>query len=162
MIDLVFSEIELPAARRLENGDAARAIAVRAALKRHRWAIGLMESRASPGPATLRHHDASSGCLRAAGFRSHWPRTPTRLLDSYIYGFALQEATLPFNPQTVAEAAEAITQHFPGEYPHLTEMTIEHMLRPGYDFGDEFEIGLNVILDALTRTVAEGGCRQPG
>ena len=41
-------------------------------------------------------------------------------------------------------------------------MTTEHILRPGYDFGDEFEIGLSVILDALTRTVAEGGSRQPG
>ena len=84
------------------------------------------------------------------------------LLDSYIYGFALQEASLPFNPQTVTEATEAITQQFAGEYPHLAEMAAEHILRPGYDFGDEFEIGLSVILDALTRTVAEGGSQpQP-
>jgi hypothetical protein len=121
-----------------------------------------MESRANPGAATLRHHDATLGTLRSAGFSVEMTAHAYALLDSYIYGFALQEASLPFNPQTVAEAAEAITQHFGGEYPHLTEMTTEHILRPGYDFGDEFEIGLSVILDALTRTIAANGSSQAG
>ena len=71
-----------------------------------------MESRANPGPATLRHHDAMIGTLRAAGFSVEMTAHAYALLDSYIYGFALQEASLPFNPQTVAEVAEAITQHF--------------------------------------------------
>jgi AcrR family transcriptional regulator len=155
IVDLVFAEIELPAA----DGDwrsqmIRRAISVRSALKRHPWAIGLMESRAHPGPATLGHHDATLGTLRAAGFSVAMTAHAYALLDSYIYGFALQEASLPFNPQTVAAAAEAITQHFAGEYPHLTEMTTEHILQPGYDFGDEFEVGLSVILDALTSTIA--------
>ena len=44
---------------------------------------------------------------------------------------------------------------FAGEYPYLTEMAAEHILRPGYDFGDEFEIGLTVILDALTRSIPD-------
>ncbi|HEX5120445.1 MAG TPA: TetR/AcrR family transcriptional regulator C-terminal domain-containing protein [Pseudonocardiaceae bacterium] len=38
-----------------------------------------------------------------------------------------------------------------GEYPHLTELTVEHVLRPGYDYGDEFEYGLDLILDGLER-----------
>jgi len=155
IVDLVFSEIELPAA----DGDwrsqmVRRAISARRALRRHPWAIGLMQSRANPGPATLRHHDATLGTLRAASFSVAMTAHAYALLDSYIYGFALQEASLPFNPQTVSAAAEAITRQFAGEYPHLTEMTTEHILRPGYDFGDEFEIGLGVILDALTRTIA--------
>jgi len=45
-----------------------RAISARQVLRRHPWAIGLMESRITPGPATLRHHDAVLGCLRRAGF----------------------------------------------------------------------------------------------
>jgi AcrR family transcriptional regulator len=158
IVDLVFTEIELPTT----DGDwrsqmVRRAISARRALRHHPWAIGLMESRANPGPATLRHHDATLGTLRAAGFSVAMTAHAYALLDSYIYGFALQEASLPFNPQTVAEAAEAITQHFAGEYPHLTEMTTEHILRPGYDFGDEFEIGLSVILDALTSAIAANG-----
>ena len=40
-----------------------------------------------------------------------------------------------------------------GEYPHLVEMATSYYLQPGYDFGDEFEFGLKLILDALTRAI---------
>lgn len=154
MVDIVFAEIGLPA------GDAGwkeamrrRAVAARQALSRHRWAIGLMESRTSPGPATLRHHDAVIGCLRGAGFSVEMAAHAFSLLDSYIYGFALQEASLPFDtaPQT-AEVAEMILSRMqPDQYPHLTELAVEHVLQPGYSYGNEFEFGLDVILDGLER-----------
>ncbi len=160
IVDLVFSEIELPAA----DGDwraqmRRRANSARLALRRHPWAIGLMESRANPGPATLRHHDATLGTLRAAGFSVAMTAHAYALLDSYIYGFALQEAALPFSAQTVTESTEAIMQRFAGEYPYLTEIATERILQPGYDFGDEFEVGLTVILDALTRSIPGDGRR---
>src|SRR6266508_448536 len=84
MIDVVFSEISLP----LGGADwrtamRQRAISVREALSRHRWAIGLMESRRSPGPANLRHHDAVLGCLRAAGFSIEMTAHAYSVLDSY-------------------------------------------------------------------------------
>jgi AcrR family transcriptional regulator len=154
MIDIVFSEIGLPA------GDTGwkpamrqRAISARDVLGRHRWPIGLMESRRSPGPATLRHHDAVLGCLRQAGFSVEMAAHAYSLLDSYIYGFALQEASLPFDtPETTTEVAQEIFGQFPaGQYPHLTELTMQHVLQPGYHYGAEFEIGLDLILDALER-----------
>jgi hypothetical protein len=162
IVDLVFSEIELP----VSGGDwrsqmRLRANSARHALRRHPWAIGLMESRANPGPATLRHHDATLGTLRAAGFSVAMTAHAYALLDSYIYGFALQEAALPFSAETVTESTEAFTQQFAGEYPYLTEIAAEHILRPGYDFGDEFEVGLTVILDALSRSIPGNGS-QPG
>lgn len=163
IVDLVFSEIDLPS----PGGDwqsqmRRRADSARRTLRRHPWAIGLMESRANPGPATLRHHEATLATLRRAGFSVAMTAHAYALLDSYIYGFALQEAALPFNPQTVTEATEAITEQFAGEYPHLVEMATGHILRPGYDFGDEFEIGLTVILDALTRSIpGDGSQPQP-
>jgi AcrR family transcriptional regulator len=158
IVDLVFSEIELPSA----SGDwrsqmRRRANSARRALRRHPWAIGLLESRANPGPATLRHHDATLAALRGAGFSVEMTAHAYALLDSYIYGFALQEASLPFNPETVTEVTEAMMQQFAGEYPYLAEMAAEHILQPGYDFGDEFEIGLSVILDALTRPIPGNG-----
>jgi AcrR family transcriptional regulator len=162
IVDLVFSEIELPAA----DGDwraqmRRRANSARLALRRHPWAIGLMESRANPGPATLRHHDSTLGTLRAAGFSVAMTAHAYALLDSYIYGFALQEAALPFSAETVTESTEAIMRRFAGEYPYLTEIATERILQPGYDFGDEFEVGLTVILDALTRSIPGDGSR-PG
>jgi hypothetical protein len=67
-------------------------------------------------------------------------------------GFALQEASLPFETggQT-ADLAEAILAGASEAYPHLTEFTVEHVLKPGYDFGDEYEFGLDLILDGLER-----------
>ncbi len=154
MIDVVFSEIDLPSSEAdWKTAMRHRAISVRRVLSRHRWAIGLMESRPSPGPATLRHHDAVIGCLRNASFSVELTAHAYSVLDSYIYGFALQERSLPFDtPDETAELAQVILAQFPAdEYPHLAELTTEHVLRPGYDYGNEFEFGLDLILDGLDR-----------
>jgi AcrR family transcriptional regulator len=154
MIDTVFSEIDLPT----EDIDwrtamRRRAISARAVLSRHRWAIGLMESRTTPGPATLRHHDAVIGTLRGAGFSIELTAHAYSALDSYIYGFALQQPNLPFDTgEETAKIAQAIMARFTsGQYPHLTELTVNHVLQPGYDYGNEFEYGLDLILDGLDR-----------
>jgi AcrR family transcriptional regulator len=160
MIDIVFGEVDLPSSKDdWKTAMRDRAFAIRRALSRHRWAIGLMESRKSPGPATLRHHDAVIGCLRNAGFSIELAAHAYSALDSYIYGFALQERGLPFDtPDETAELAQAIMGQFPtGEYPHLAELATEHVLRPGYDYGKEFEFGLDLILDGLARNSERAG-----
>ena len=130
-----------------------RAISAREALRRHPWATGLMESRPTPGAANLRHHDAVLGVLRGAGFPVELAAHAYSLLDAYIYGFALQEASLPFHtPEEAAQVAQAIMAEFPAsEYPHLTEIAVDHVLQPGYDYGNEFLFGLELILDGLDR-----------
>jgi AcrR family transcriptional regulator len=157
LIDLVFAEIDLPS-----GGDGwraamrQRAISAREVLRRHPWATGLMESRSTPGPANLRHHDAVLGILRTAGFSVELAAHAYSLLDSYIYGFALQEAGLPFStPEETAEVAQSIMAQFPADQlPHLTEIAVEHVLQPGYDYGNEFLFGLDLILDGLERARA--------
>jgi AcrR family transcriptional regulator len=158
MVDVVFSEIDLPSGG--EDWRMAmhqRAISVRDVLMRHRWAIGLMESRTHPGPANLRHHDAVLGSLRAGGFDIVMAAHAYSLLDSYIYGFALTKMNLPFeNSEEVGEVAESMLEPFPlGEYPNLVEILTEHVMKPGYDYADEFEYGLDLILDGLE------GMRKP-
>jgi len=153
-VDLVFSEIDLPASGAdWKTAMRQRAISVRDVLSRHRWAIGLMESRTNPGPANLRHHDAVIGSLRAAGFDMEMTAHAYSLLDSYIYGFALTKMNLPFDTsQEIAQVAQSMLQPFPlDEYPNLVEMLTEHVMKPGYDYGDEFEYGLDVILDGFER-----------
>jgi AcrR family transcriptional regulator len=154
IVDVVFSEIELPTGE--VDWKAAmrqRAISAREALRRHPWAIGLMDSRSTPGPATLRHHDAVLGVLRNAGFSIEMAAHVFSVLDSYIYGFALQETSLPFETsEELAEVAETIFESFPaGDYPYLTEMAVEHALQPGYAYADEYDYGLDLILDGLDR-----------
>jgi AcrR family transcriptional regulator len=152
MVDVVFAEIGVPPG----GGDwksamRQRAMAVRDALLRHRWAIGLMESRRNPGRANLRHHDAVIGRLRAAGFSVAMVAHVYSLLDSYIYGFALTKMNLPFeSTEDVGVVAQTMLEPFPvNEYPNMVEILTEHVMKPGYDYGDEFEYGLDVILDGL-------------
>ena len=158
MVDLVFAEIDLPAGHDWKKALRRRAVSMREALTRHRWAIGLMESRTSPGAATLRQHDAVLGCLLAAGFSMELTAHAFSAIDSYVYGFALQEKGLPFDtPEQTAEMARAMLAAFPvDEFPHLAAFTAEHVMRPGYDYADEFEFGLDLVLDGLERAASRG------
>lgn len=166
MVDLVFAEIGVPSGAVWKTAMRERARAARAALTRHPWAIGLMESRRRPGPATLRHHDAVIGCLRDAGFSLPMAAHVYSLLDSYIYGFALQQTNIPFREPGKDVALERdMSQRFAaGAYPHLTELLTQVALRPGYDYANEFEFGLDVILEAIDRCEppAEGKDHGPG
>ncbi len=152
MVDIVFSEIDLP------NFDIdwksairQRSASARAALSRHPWAVLLMESRRAPGAATLRQHDAVIGCLRNGGLSVEMTAHAYAVIDAFIYGFAVQEASLPATSgKEMSDLAESIFEAMPvDEYPHLMELTTEHVLQPGYDFGNEFDFGLNLILDGL-------------
>ena len=154
MIDLVFRQIEAPA--RDIDWQAAmrrRAASMRAVLLRHRWALGLMESRRTPGHATLEHHDAMLGCLRGAGFSLELTAHAYAVLDAYIYGFVLTELHLPFQTteETQSVAKEILDQFPPGGYPHLAAFAAEHVLKPGYAYANEFEFGLELVLDGLER-----------
>ena len=160
IVDVVFGEIELPTGEAgWEAAMRRRSVSAREALLRHPWATGLMESRRTPGPANIRHHDAVLGVLRNAGFPVELAAHAYSLLDSYIYGFALQEASLPFHtPEETAEVAQEIMSVFPADdYPHLAEIATEHVLQPGYDYGDEFLYGLDLILAGLARARAAAG-----
>ena len=153
MVDVVFSEIEFRAEGDWKAAMRQRAASVREALSRHRWANGLMESRMNPGPANLRHHDATMGCLREAGFEFRDAVHASSVLDAYIYGFALQEKSLPFDTaEEHRQVVETKQQQVPdmSEYPYLVEVGME-MANAGFDYTTEFEFGLELILDGLER-----------
>ena len=157
IVDIVFSEIELPAANEdWRTGLTRRAGSAREVLRGHSWAIGLLESRTTPGHATLHHHDRILDTLLDAGFSLELTAHAYALIDSYVYGFALQEAALPFEgPDTVAEVAGPIMERFAtGAYPRMVQMATEYYFRPGYDFGAEFGFGLELILDGLAERLA--------
>lgn len=151
MVDAVFDAIELPTSTDWKEAMRHRAASARAALRRHPWAVGLMDSRSQPGPATLRHHDAVLGILRSGGFSVAMAAHAFSVIDSYLYGFVLQELSLPFtSPDEVDQIAGDILRDLPADsYPHLTELITQHALQPGYDYADEFEFGLSLILGAL-------------
>jgi AcrR family transcriptional regulator len=156
MVDIVFGEIEPPSLDvDWKTAMRRRAVSTRAALNRHRWAIGHMEGRTDHGPANLRLHDACLGCLRAAGFSLEMTVHAYSVQDAYIYGFVLQEADMA--PETADDfAAEAqrqmdAYQDVLADYPNLVEVVGGYVAQAGYDYETEFLFGLDLILDSLDR-----------
>jgi AcrR family transcriptional regulator len=155
MVDIVFSEIELPPT---DAGDwkaamRKRAVSTREVLARHRWAIGLMEGRANHGPSNMGLHNAVLGCLRTAGFSLEMTVHAYSVLDAYIYGFALQETDIP-SESADDFAAEAQRQMHDyqavlADYPYAVEVVGGYVAKSGYDYATEFLFGLDLILDGL-------------
>jgi AcrR family transcriptional regulator len=161
MVDIVFGEIDPPAA----TGDwkaelRTRAVSTRAALNRHRWAIGEMEGRTTHGPNNLRLHDAVLGCLRAAGFSVEMTVRAMSVQDAYIYGFALQQSDMSSEtPEDFAAEAQRQMRDYASalaDYPHLVEVVGGYVAQAGYDYDAEFLFGLDVILDRLEQLLAAG------
>ena len=162
LVDLVVSEIEVPASS--ADWKAAmrqRAISARRVFVRHPWAIGLVESRPRMGAVTLRHHEWVLGVLLGAGFPVILAGHAYGLLDSYVYGFALQEPSLTYgSPEEHAEVGQATLQQVtPDEYPHLARVARE-FIEAGTEYGAGFEFGLDLILDGIERARVEADARD--
>jgi len=152
MVDLVYREIELPdTAAPWRESLCRRSVSVRATLGRHPWALPLMESRRTPGPATLAYHDANIACLRGAGFTPRQVAHAYAVLDAFVYGFVLQETTLPFD--NGEQAAEMVVAEPIGAlmaaYPNMAWFAEHVVAEPGYSFEREFAPGLELVLDGL-------------
>ncbi len=156
MVDIVFGEIAPPSLELdWRTAMRRRAVSTREALNRHRWAVGLMEGRMNPGPASIRIREAILGCLREAGFSIEMTIQAYSVQDAYIYGFALQERSLPFESaeESTAVAEETIQDvaDLAKDFPYLAEVVAGHVAKVGYDFTAAFEYGLDLILDALEK-----------
>ena len=154
MVDAVFAEIDLPAdPDGWRDAMEKRARATRAALRRHPWAVGLLDSRSHPGPTTLAHHEWVIGRLREGGFTIAGAAHAFAVLDSFVYGFAIQEASMPFDSSegpSPALAEEMGLHDLADAFPYLAEMAA-HALSEDYSFASEFDGGLALVLDGLER-----------
>jgi AcrR family transcriptional regulator len=160
MVDIVFSEIEVPSAEvDWKQAMRRRAISTREVLRRHPWALGRMEATKSPGPNDLRLHDAVLRCLRQGGFSVEMAVQAYSVQDAYIYGFALQERTLAFGTrdefaQTARKRVKEVETRVDDAarlYPYLAEVVGGYVAKHGYNAAEAFEFGLDVILDGLER-----------
>ena len=142
LVDSVFGEIDLPVPGKPWRVEITRmAHSTRLVLRKHSWAVGLLESRTNPGPATQTHHNAVIATFRQDGFTIGETAHAYALLDSFLYGFAVQEASLPFDSVDEMHdvAGPMLEMVSADEFPYLIEIMTGHVLLPGYDFGDEFE-----------------------
>ena len=129
-----------------------RAISASEVLARHPWAIGLIDASPDPSLDRLRYTEAILACLRASGFSVAMAVHAFFTLDSYIYGFVIQERSLPIGTaEEVVDIGEQMLQGLPAnDFPALREVIVEYD-RSGRAIRDEFEFGLELILDALER-----------
>lgn len=158
MVDAVFAEFHAPVAGADWRAELrARSVSAREALLRHRWAVGLMDASRSPGPASVAHHDAVLGCLRGAGFSLAATGHTFALVDAHLYGFMLQELALPFTDQDELAVIETeiVDEATAAAFPHFTEFAREHALAPGWSFGAEFEVTLDLVLGAVAGLVGD-------
>jgi AcrR family transcriptional regulator len=160
MIDTVFGELDFPVTSGWRTAMRDRALGMRDALLRHPWAVGLMEA-GTPGPESLRHHNATMGCLREdAGLPFGAAVHAYSVMDSYVYGFALQQTTLPFRDSDEAveegarrqRAAESVItpEAFAETYPFLFDIA-SRLTQSPYDYDAEFAFGLDLVLDGIER-----------
>ncbi len=157
LADWVFERIHTPSPSGPWRAEMeVRAHSARTVLAAHPWGLGLIEGRRSPGPATLHHHDAVLGCLRAAGFTVALAAHAFSVLDAYVYGFVLTEVNLPFQAGESAEDFVEDLGPIADLYPHLAEMVAEQIVGRDYQYGNEFDHGLALILDGLEAGFAAG------
>ncbi|MEZ5079466.1 MAG: TetR/AcrR family transcriptional regulator [Thermoleophilia bacterium] len=160
MVDVVFAEIDLPSADAdWRTAIRSRCVSARAALVRHPWAPPLMDSRTNPGPASLRQHDAVIGCLLGGGLSFALAAHAYAILDSFVYGFTLQQASMPATGgEDLASLATDIVEALPrDEYPNFAAFVANVALQPGYEFAASFEFGLELILDGLEAARVNAG-----
>jgi AcrR family transcriptional regulator len=151
IVELIVGEIEIPSeGAAWREAMRGRAVSAREVLSRHSWAIGLLEARGAKGPAALRYLNAVLGNLRSAGFSIEYAVHAFWVLDSFVYGQVIQEASLPIGSsvEVTEETGSIVEQITTDDYPHLLEVG-EHALSSEYSVDIEFEFGLDLILDAL-------------
>jgi AcrR family transcriptional regulator len=152
IVDLVLSDIEVPASGTdWKTAMRERAISAHAVLLAHPWAALLIMSRFNIGPGMTRYLDATLGRLRDGGFSIEGALDAWHTLDSHLYGFTLQELNLPFEVEETQQVSANVLSRLPAdEYPHVVEV-ITKIMQTGRD--ENFEFGLDLILDGLERTV---------
>jgi AcrR family transcriptional regulator len=153
IVDLVVGDIEVPpSGTPWRPAMRARAVSAHGVLLAHPWAALQIMSRFSIGPGMTRYLDATLGRLREGGFSVEGALDAWHTLDSHIYGFTLQELGLPFEADEAAQVSAEVLGTLSAEhFPHVVEV-IGHVMAHGRV--EDFDFGLELILDGLERTLA--------
>jgi len=149
IVDAVFGEVYIPEA----TGDwrdelTTRSASMRATLGRHPWAVGLLETRPNPGIASLTNHNAVLDVLLTTGFSLPATAHAYAAIDAFVYGFALQEAMLN-SVDLAGSAPELLAGMNLTDFPRITEFAMQHVMQPGYAFGNSFDVGLTMVLNGI-------------
>ena len=155
IVDLVVGDIDVPPTGiDWKTAMRARANSAHETLLAHPWAPMLIMSRFNIGPGMTRYLDATLGRLREGGFSISGALDAWHTLDSHIYGFTLQELSLPFDIEESPQVSAAVLGQLSAQrFPHVVEVITE-IMQTGRQ--EDFAFGLELILDGLERTLRHG------
>lgn len=158
MVDAIIAEMPLPSPEHnWQEALRQRMLAAYQILQQHPWATQLIVSRLNIGPAMLRYLDASLQCLYEAGFDYQLADRALNALDSYLYGFALQQFNFPLEPTEYTQAARQFLPMIdPKRYPHFYGLT-QLISTETYSGLADFDFGLNLMLDSLSHCLKANG-----
>jgi AcrR family transcriptional regulator len=151
IVDLALADVEAP-----EPGSDWRAQLRRGAFsmydafRRHPWAAREMMFTRVVSPARVRWMEGMLATLRHAGCSANLAHHFYHAFDAHTTGFALWQANFPFSGTDIAERGRAFVREIGDAYPYLLEHVHQH-LAPEPDQQDEFEFGLELIIEGVER-----------
>jgi AcrR family transcriptional regulator len=154
IVEIVASEVEVPSdPANWKTSIRQSAVSAHDAFIRHRWACSLMTSTPSVVPSRMRWMEGVLATFREAGFSPNLTHHAYHALDSHITGFTLWQVSFPFDTrEELLDLAEDFLKQIPADvYPYVIEHAQEHLAEPDPDEPNEFEFGLDLILDGLER-----------
>ena len=153
MIETVSKEIEPPSSDEdWQTGIRKSAISAHQALRRHRWAPGLMMSPTTAVgiPTRMRYMESLLGRLRDAGFSADLTYHAYHVLDAQVFGFSLWQASHSLNRDDLPRLAASFLEDFPlDDFPHVAEHIEQHMSDGPHQEVSAFEFSLDLILEGL-------------
>jgi len=152
MLDLVLAEMDVPRAEEGLDGIREGAISAHASLGRHPWAAGTLMTPSRVRPLRLAFMDGLLGALRGAGFSPETTYHAYHVIDAYIIGFSLWQATHDFAlPEEVTSDIRGfLDRMLPVEtYPDLHAHGMQHVEPGPLDDTSAFEYGLDLLLASL-------------
>lgn len=163
MVALILDEIEVPpTGTQWREAMTRRALSTRSVFLRHPAAAIIVESCATMTPSRLAYSDAVVGLLLADGFTASAAYKAFLTIDSYVFGFLLQELNWP-HPTETKPAQDVATGPTvpPSLYPHFAEVMASVMQEVGRlglsaSYEAEFVSGLDLVLDGVERLRRSG------
>lgn len=148
--DLVAGEIDLPTPDFDWKGQMkTRSRSAHRVLMQHPWAAAQFQQPRTPGPSMMTYIDATLGCLMAVGFTPAQADHARNTIDNHVYGFTLVHLTRPTRSREIARQAKKMLKEIPQDrYPNLHRRTQEMSETTSTEV-DDFDFGLDLILDGL-------------
>jgi len=163
MVDRVIERFELPDDEpRWDRAIRRCAISAHDLLIEHPWACSLAlvpsDTRVVGGPR-IRYMEWLLRRLREAGFSARLTYSAYHTLDSHIFGFTLWQLghakaarmLAPPDGEDLEQWAARFLEQMRPQYPYLAEHGEQHLSAGARDGRNEFEFGLDLILDGLKK-----------